>query len=64
MTEPLPTRESLLDAIKADLESFVYLSERLDLPGCISKPCIDDAIARINDMLNVDNASRMERGEK
>ena len=62
MTEPLPTRESLLDALKADLESFVYLSEQLSVSHCTGpvRDCVEDAIARINDMLNLANASGCE----
>jgi hypothetical protein len=62
-TEPPPTRESLIQALKDDLVSFEYLSNRhrFTMWEDQCESCITDAIARINDMLNVDSASRGER---
>ena len=63
MTKPIPTRESLLQALKEDLESFEYLSKCHRFPAWNDQCAniITDAIARINDMLNVDNASMGEQ---
>ena len=60
MNPPLPTRESLLESLKDDLESFVFLSNHAP-PFSPMNNTIDDAIARITDMLNVDNASKGEQ---
>lgn len=67
--EPIPTRAALLQALKEDLESFEYLRGYFDArPDGIGKSvcvdCIDDAIARINDMLNVENARVMGEEKK